>query len=70
MSVNQLIRKQYTGLEELHKAYSDRGLEVLGFPSNEFGGQEPGTDEDVASFCQVGPTSTDYSLLSIEAVDA
>lgn len=44
---------QYTGLEELYKTYSPRGLEVLGFPSNEFGGQEPGTDEDIASFCQL-----------------
>ncbi|RSH77390.1 uncharacterized protein EHS24_003351 [Apiotrichum porosum] len=44
---------QYTGLEELHTTYHERGLEVLGFPSNEFGGQEPGSDEDIASFCQV-----------------
>ncbi|WVQ96415.1 hypothetical protein IAU59_003520 [Kwoniella sp. CBS 9459] len=44
---------QYTGLEELYKAYSTRGLEVLGFPSNEFGSQEPGTDDDIASFCQL-----------------
>ncbi|WVW86619.1 hypothetical protein I302_108672 [Kwoniella bestiolae CBS 10118] len=42
---------QYTGLEELHKSYHDKGLEVLGFPSNEFGGQEPGSDEDISSFC-------------------
>ncbi|WWC93084.1 uncharacterized protein L201_008049 [Kwoniella dendrophila CBS 6074] len=42
---------QYTGLEELYKSYSDKGLEVLGFPSNEFGGQEPGSDEDISSFC-------------------
>ncbi|ODN78367.1 hypothetical protein L202_04009 [Cryptococcus amylolentus CBS 6039] len=42
---------QYDGLEELHKTYGDRGLVVLGFPSNEFGGQEPGADEDIASFC-------------------
>ncbi|KAI9632914.1 glutathione peroxidase [Dioszegia hungarica] len=44
---------QYTGLEELHKTYAARGLEVLGFPSNEFGGQDPGSDEEIASFCQV-----------------
>ncbi|KAK8849444.1 hypothetical protein IAR55_004777 [Kwoniella newhampshirensis] len=42
---------QYTGLEELYKTYNERGLEVLGFPSNEFGGQEPGDDEDISSFC-------------------
>jgi len=40
-------------LEELHKQYADKGLVVLGFPSNEFAGQDPGTDEDIASFCQV-----------------
>jgi glutathione peroxidase-family protein len=48
---------QYTGLEELYKTYHDQGLEVLGFPSNEFGGQEPGSDEDIASFCTVSAMS-------------
>ncbi|WRT69421.1 uncharacterized protein IL334_006407 [Kwoniella shivajii] len=42
---------QYTGLEELYKSYNDKGLQVLGFPSNEFGGQEPGSDDDISSFC-------------------
>ena len=40
---------QYKGLEELHKAYAARGLAVMGFPCNQFGGQEPGTEEDIAS---------------------
>ncbi len=44
---------QYAGLEALHQAYKDRGLRVLGFPSNDFGGQEPGTNEEIAQFCQV-----------------
>ncbi|KAK1923834.1 glutathione peroxidase [Papiliotrema laurentii] len=44
---------QYTGLEELHKTYGDRGLVVLGFPSNEFAGQDPGSDEQIAEFCQL-----------------
>jgi len=44
---------QYAGLEALWKKYKDRGLVVLGFPSNDFGGQEPGTDQEVLSFCQV-----------------
>jgi glutathione peroxidase len=44
---------QYAGLEELWKKYKDKGLVVLGFPSNDFGGQEPGTDKEVQSFCQV-----------------
>ena len=44
---------QFGGLEELHKTYSDQGLAVLGFPCNQFGAQDPGTDSDIASFCQV-----------------
>lgn len=43
---------QYTGLQELHKKYAEQGLAVLGFPCNQFGKQEPGTSEDIASFCQ------------------
>ncbi|MBC8041944.1 MAG: glutathione peroxidase [Rhizobacter sp.] len=42
---------QYTGLEKLHETYSGKGLRVLGFPSNDFGGQEPGTNEDIMQFC-------------------
>jgi glutathione peroxidase len=44
---------QFTGLEALWAKYKDRGLAVIGFPSNEFGGQDPGNDEQIASFCQV-----------------
>jgi glutathione peroxidase len=42
---------QYQGLQQLHAKYSERGFEVLGFPSNDFGGQEPGTAEEIAKFC-------------------
>lgn len=42
---------QYAGLEALHKEYGPRGLTVLGFPCNQFGGQEPGTAEEIAEFC-------------------
>jgi len=42
---------QYTGLEKLHETYSARGFEVLGFPCNQFGSQEPGNAEEIASFC-------------------
>jgi glutathione peroxidase len=42
---------QYKGLEELNKKYHDQGLRVLGFPSNDFGGQEPGTIEEIQAFC-------------------
>ena len=43
---------QYAGLEELHRVYADRGLTVLGFPCNQFGEQEPGTEEEIGAFCQ------------------
>lgn len=43
---------QYEGLEALYKEYKDRGFVVLGFPSNDFGGQEPGANEEIADFCR------------------
>ena len=45
------LTPQYTGLEELQKTYADRGFSVLGFPCNQFRGQEPGTAEEIAEFC-------------------
>jgi glutathione peroxidase len=47
------LTPQYTGLEQLHERLSSRGFEVLGFPCNQFGGQEPGTAEEIATFCSV-----------------
>jgi glutathione peroxidase len=44
---------QYAGLEELYKKYKSRGLVVLGFPSNQFGEQEPGPDSEIAEFCEM-----------------
>ena len=44
---------QFAGLETLWETYRDKGLVVLGFPSNEFGGQYPGSDGEIASFCQL-----------------
>ncbi len=44
---------QYTGLEALHRKYAGRGFEVLGFPCNQFGAQEPGNAEEIASFCSL-----------------
>ena len=44
---------QYKGLEELHRRYKDRGLRVLGFPCNQFGHQEPGSEEEIKSFCDL-----------------
>ena len=44
---------QFAGLEELWKAYRDQGLVVVGFPSNQFGAQDPGSNDEIASFCQI-----------------
>ncbi|NWF46901.1 glutathione peroxidase [Hydrogenophaga sp. D2P1] len=43
---------QFGGLEQLHQAYGPRGLVVLGFPCNQFGSQDPGSNEEIATFCQ------------------
>lgn len=46
------LTPQYEGLETLYREYRDRGFEVLGFPANDFRGQEPGSDAEIATFCQ------------------
>jgi glutathione peroxidase len=51
------LTPQYTGLEQLQKQYADRGFSVLGFPCNQFGAQEPGTAEEIETFC-----STTYGV--------
>jgi glutathione peroxidase len=43
---------QYAGLEELYRAYQDKGLTILGFPCNQFGAQEPGSSQEIGAFCQ------------------
>jgi glutathione peroxidase len=45
------LTPQYAGLEALHEQFADRGFAVVGFPCNQFGGQEPGTAEEIATFC-------------------
>ena len=45
--------KQYAGLEQLYETYGDRGFTVLGFPCNQFGGQETGSEKEIAEFCSV-----------------
>ena len=50
------LTTQYAGLEELHKRYKDRGFSVLGVPCNQFGGQEPGSPQDIATFCSPMPS--------------
>lgn len=45
--------KQYSGLETLYKKYKDKGLVILGFPCNQFGGQEPGSEAEIKEFCSL-----------------
>ncbi len=47
------LTPQYEGLEKLYEEYKDQGLVVLGFPCNQFAGQEPGSESDIEEFCQV-----------------
>ncbi|TCM18782.1 glutathione peroxidase [Novosphingobium sp. PhB165] len=47
------LTPQYEGLEKLYEEYKGKGFEVLGFPANDFGAQEPGTNEEIVEFCQV-----------------
>jgi glutathione peroxidase len=61
------LTPQYKGLEELWKARKDKGLVVLGVPSNDFGAQEPGSEKQIAEFCQVR-YGVDFPLTSKEHV--
>ena len=54
---------QYTGLEALHQTYGERGFSVLAFPCNQFGGQEPGSEEEIQSFCDLN-YQTSFPLFS------
>jgi glutathione peroxidase len=45
--------KQYAGLEELYQKYKDRGFVIVGSPCNQFGGQEPGSEEEIQNFCSL-----------------
>jgi glutathione peroxidase len=59
--------QQYTGLQTLHEKYEGRGLVVIGVPSNDFGAQEPGSNAEIAKFCQGGFNIT-FPLASKETV--
>ncbi|CNJ03799.1 glutathione peroxidase [Yersinia mollaretii] len=57
------LTKQYEGLGNLYKTYHEQGFEVLGFPSNEFAGQEPGSDEEIQAFCR-GTFGVEFPMFS------
>ena len=63
---------QFAGLETLWETYRDKGLVVLGFPSNEFGGQDPGSDGEIASFCELnyGVSFPMMSKVKVNGADA
>ncbi len=58
---------QYEGLEALYRKYKARGLVVLGFPSNDFGGQEPGSNKEIAAFC-VNQYAIDFPMFAKTAL--
>jgi glutathione peroxidase len=60
------LTPQYEGLERLQKTYGDRGFSVVGVPSNQFGGQEPGTAEEIETFCS---TSYGVTFPLLEKID-
>ena len=63
---------QYKGLEALHKRLADKGLAVLGFPCNQFGAQEPGSEKEIESFCEVnyGVTFPLFAKIDVNGDDA
>ena len=63
---------QYRGLEALHKQFSPRGFAVLGFPCNQFGSQEPGTEKEIESFCELnyGVTFPLYGKIDVNGSNA
>jgi len=63
---------QYTGLQSLYTKYKDKGLVIVGVPANNFGGQEPGTNEEIATFCSrnYNVTFPILSKVSVKGADA
>ena len=63
---------QYDGLEKLYRRYRDKGFVVLGFPANDFGGQEPGSNKEIAQFCRVnyGITFPVFAKTSVVGANA
>lgn len=63
---------QYKGLQEMYEKYKDRGFEVLGFPSNQFAGQEPGDSDEIAEYCQInyGVTFPMFEKIDVKGDEA
>ncbi|OMG51877.1 glutathione peroxidase [Azonexus hydrophilus] len=65
------LTPQYAGLEKLHETYGERGFAVLGFPANDFAGQEPGSDAEIKEFCTLtyGVRFPLYSKIAVTGAD-
>lgn len=65
------LTPQYAGLEAMYEKYKDQGLVILGFPANNFNGQEPGTDKEISAFCtkNFGITFPMFSKISVKGKD-
>tara|TARA_B100002051_G_C16700311_1_gene620603 strand:- start:208 stop:699 length:492 start_codon:yes stop_codon:yes gene_type:complete len=63
---------QYKGLEDLYQKYKDKGLEILGFPCNQFGNQEPGSNDEIEEFCTLnyGVTFSMFSKVDVNGDSA
>lgn len=63
---------QYKGLQEVYEKYKDRGFEVLGFPSNQFAGQEPGDNDEIAEYCEInyGVTFPMFEKIDVKGDEA
>lgn len=63
---------QFAGLEQLYQQYKEQGFEVLGFPCNQFGSQDPGSDAEIGSFCQknYGVTFTMFAKVDVKGPEA
>lgn len=64
--------KQYDGLQKLYEQYKDKGLEILGFPCNQFLEQEPGTEDEIVEFCKInfGVTFPLFSKIDVKGANA
>lgn len=62
---------QYKDLQSIYESYKDEGFQVLGFPANNFGGQEPGSDDEIAEFCEInyGVTFPMFTKVSVKGED-
>ena len=63
---------QFQGLQDLYDTYAERGLEILGFPCNQFAGQDPGTNDEIRSFCQInyGVTFPIFEKINVNGKNA